>query len=232
MSAPVVLVTGARKGIGRALVEHFVEAGAIVEGCSRSEPDWSLDGYRHHIVDILDEKQVRSMTAAIAERHGRLDVTVNNAGVASMNHSLLMPAATARWLLDTNVVGAFNVCRESAKLMKRNKYGRIINMGSVAPALRIEGEAMYAASKSALLTFTQIFAREVAPFGITCNVVAPTPIETDLIRSVPPEKIQALVDQLVVKRLGTFADVANVVDFFASPASDYVTGQLINLGGA
>ena len=91
---------------------------------------------------------------------------------------------------------------------------------------------MYAASKSAVLSFSQVFAREVAPFGITCNVVAPTPVETDLIKSVPQDKIDRLVAALAVKRLGTFDDVSNAVEFFASPRSDYITGQVLYLGGA
>jgi 3-oxoacyl-[acyl-carrier protein] reductase len=172
------------------------------------------------------------MMHSIASRHGRLDILVNNAGIASMNHSLLMPVDTVGRILETNVTGVFLVSREAARLMKRRRYGRIVNIGSVAAQLRIEGEAMYAASKSAVLTFTQIFAREVAPFGITCNVVAPTPIETDLIKAVPKDKIDRLVAALAIKRLGTFDDVTNAVDFFTSPRSDYITGQVIYLGGA
>lgn len=228
----VVLITGTRKGIGRALVEHFVAQGAIVEGCSREMPDWELEGYHHTQANVLDEVQVRNMMQSIAARHGRLDVLVNNAGIASMNHSLLMPVSTVDRILETNVTGVFLVSREAVRVMKRRRYGRIVNIGSVAAQLRIEGEAMYAASKTAMLTFTQIFAREVAPFGITCNVVAPTPVETDLIRSVPKDKIDRLVEALAIKRLGTFDDVANAVDFFASPKSDYITGQVIYLGGA
>ncbi|MCC6175777.1 MAG: SDR family oxidoreductase [Chloroflexi bacterium] len=228
----VVLVTGTRKGIGKALVEHFVAKGALVEGCSRQAPEWTLDGYHHHLADVLDEGQVRQMMQSIASRHGRLDILVNNAGIASMNHTLLTPVATVSRILETNVTGTFLVCREAARLMQRRRYGRIVNLGSVAAPLRLEGEAMYAASKSAVVTFSQIFAREVGPLGITCNVVAPTPIETDLIKSVPRDKIDRLVNTLAVKRLGTFEDVANVVDFFTSRRSDYVTGQVIYLGGA
>jgi 3-oxoacyl-[acyl-carrier protein] reductase len=228
----VVLITGTRKGIGRALVEHFVSKGALVEGCSRQAPEWTLDGYHHHETDVVDEAGVRQMIQSIGKRHGRLDILVNNAGIASMNHSLLMPVATVARILETNVTGTFLVCREAARLMQRGRYGRIVNIGSVAAQLRLEGEAMYAASKSAVVTFSQIFAREVASFGITCNVVSPTPIETDLIKSVPPDKIARLVETLTIKRLGTFEDVANVVDFFTSSKSDYVTGQVIYLGGA
>lgn len=228
----VVLVTGSRKGIGRGLVEHFAAGGFQVEGCSRGEAAYEIDGYHHHTVNVSDEKQVKSMMSSIASRHGRLDVLVNNAGVASMNHSLLMPASTAARILETNVLGAFIVTREAAKLMQRRRYGRIISVGSVASALRVEGEAMYAASKQALEAFNQIFAQEIGRYGITCNVVAPTPIDTDLIKGVPRDKIEKLVDRLAVKRLGTVEDVINVVDFFARPESEYVTGQVIRLGGA
>jgi 3-oxoacyl-[acyl-carrier protein] reductase len=228
----VVLVTGSRKGIGRALAEHFLSTGAAVEGCSRSEPDWAAPGYIHHCVDVCDERQVRAMMRSIGERHGQLDIVVNNAGVAHMQHSLLMPTAVAEGILKTNVLGAFVVSREAVRLMKRQEYGRIINLGSVATSLRIEGEAMYAASKSALVTFSQVFAHEVGSFGITCNVVAPTPIPTDFIESVPEHKVERLIQRLAIKRLGTFDDVINAVEFFADPKSDYITGQVLNLGGA
>src|SRR5207253_10277620 len=109
--------------------------------------------------------------------------------------------------------------------------GRIVNFTSVAVPMRLEGESIYAATKSAVETFTRVFAREVAPYGITVNAVGPAPIETDLIRSVPKKTLKALVERLAIKRLGTFADVANVVDFFIRPESNYVTGQVIYLGG-
>ncbi len=171
------------------------------------------------------------MMRSILKRHGRLDVLVNNAGIASMGHSLLIPAVTAREIVETNFLGAFFVAREATKLMQRHRYGRIVSIGSVAPALRIEGEAVYAASKSALIAFTQVFAKEIGSYGITCNVVASTPVRTDLIDAVPDEKIDQIIDRLAIKRLGTVEDVINVVDFFASPRSDYVTGQVIYLGG-
>jgi 3-oxoacyl-[acyl-carrier protein] reductase len=97
--------------------------------------------------------------------------------------------------------------------------------------MRLEGEAIYAASKNAVVAFTQILAREVAELGITCNVVAPTPIETDLIRAVPRDKIDRIVNSLAIRRLGRFEDVANVIDFFIRPESDFITGQTIFLGG-
>jgi 3-oxoacyl-[acyl-carrier protein] reductase len=227
----VVLITGTRKGIGRFLAEHFVRQGALVEGCSREAPDWKLDGYTHHCADVANEAQVKAMLSSIQKRHGRLDVAINNAGIASMNHSLLTPAATVERIMATNVLGSFLVCRESAKLMRRRRYGRIVNFTTIAVPMRLEGEAIYAASKSAVTTLTQVLAREFAEFGITVNAVGPTPIETDLIRSVPPDKIQHIVNDLAIKRLGRCEDVANVIDFFVRPASDYITGQVIYLGG-
>ena len=227
----VVLVTGARKGIGRYLAEHFLRKGAAVEGCSREPSDLVHEHYTHHHADVTNETQVRTMMSAINKRHRRLDIVINNAGIASMNHVLLTPLSSAERVMATNFLGTFLVCRESAKLMRRHRRGRIINLGSIATPMRLEGEAVYAASKSAVVTFTQVLAREVAEWGITCNVVGPAPIDTDLIRGVPPEKIQRLIDRLPVRRAGRYEDVAHVVDFFAHAASEYVTGQVIYLGG-
>lgn len=228
---PVVLISGTRKGIGHYLAEHFVRLGAEVEGCSRTLPEWELENYTHHCVDVADEGQVKAMISSIQKRHGRLDILINNAGIASMNHILLTPTATVDRIMNTNFRGTFLLCREAAKLMRRRRYGRIVNLSTVAVPMQLEGEAIYAASKSAVVTFSRILARELADFGITCNVVGPTPIDTDLIRSVPQEKIDSIVNQQPIRRLGRFEDVANVIDFFVKPESGFVTGQVIYLGG-
>lgn len=229
--AEVVLITGTRTGIGRFLAEHFVRKGAWVEGCSRKLPDWTLEHYTHHCLDVADEAAVKEMFVDIHKRHGRLDILINNAGIASMNPILLTPVATLERILATNLVGTFLMCREAVKLMQRRRYGRIVNLSSIAVNMKLEGEAAYAASKSAIITFSQILAKEVAPYGITCNVVAPTPIETELIRNVPAEKIQRIVENQAIKRLGTFEDVANVIDFFVRRESSFITGQVVSLGG-
>ena len=231
-STPVVLITGARKGIGRHLVEHFLAKGALVEGCSRESSDLKDSRYEHHLADVSNESQVSAMMHSIRRRHGGLDIAINSAGIASMNHIMLTPVSTVERILATNVTGTFLVSREAVKLMRKRGGGRIINLGSVASPLKLEGEAIYAASKSAVATLTQILAREVAEYGITCNVIGPVPIDTDLIRGVPPQKIEGLLNRLPVKRLGTLEDVSNVVDFLVDPASSAVTGQVIYLGGA
>ncbi|HKY39986.1 MAG TPA: SDR family oxidoreductase [Polyangiaceae bacterium] len=228
---PVMLITGARKGIGRYLVGHYLAKGFLVEGCSRGEMDLEDPNYRHHQVDVADEKAVRSMVAAIAKRHGRIDAVLNNAAIASMNHVLLTPAKTADRMLQVNVTGTMLVCRDVAKVMMRRRHGRIVNFTTIVAPIALAGEAIYAASKSAVVTFTRILAFELGQWGITCNSFGATPIMTDMIKGVPKEKVDAVVNSLAIKRLGSPQDCANVCDFFIAPASDNITGQVIYLGG-
>jgi 3-oxoacyl-[acyl-carrier protein] reductase len=210
----------------------MVARGYRVVGCSRQPAGWHLDGYAHIQADVSQEAQVTELLHFVRRAYSRLDVLVNNAGVASMNHTLLIPAATADHILAVNVLGTFLVSRESAKLMKRRNWGRIVNLTSVAVPMQIEGESLYAASKSAVETFTRVLARELADYGITVNAVGPSPVDTDLIRNVPPDRIARLIGRLAIKRKGTPQDVMNVIDFFTRKESDYITGQVIYLGGA
>src|SRR6184192_3296870 len=227
----VVLVSGTSKGIGRALVEHYVDKDCQVIGCSRSPFEGEFPNYRHHCLDVADESAVKKMFAQIRKNEGRLDVLINNAGVASMNHSLLTPMTTVNKIIQTNFMGTFLLCPEAARLMQAHRYGRIVNFATVAVPLKLEGEAIYAASKAAVISLTQILAREFAEFGITVNAIGPAPIKTDLIRGVPPEKLDAVIERQAIKRYGESRDVIQVIDFFAQPASDFVTGQVIFLGG-
>lgn len=231
MEAPVTLITGTRVGIGKHLAEHCLALGHVVVGCSRNPVDWSHDRYTHRQIDVTDEKSVKTMLAEIRETRGRLDHLINNAGIASMNHSLLTPISAVTAILSTNVVGTFLLAREAAKLMQRRRYGRIVNFSTVAVPLKLAGEAAYVASKAAVVALTQVLARELAEFGITVNCVGPGPLPTNLIRSVPKQKIEELLAKQAISRMGTFDDVANVVEFFLRPASGFVTGQTIYLGG-
>jgi 3-oxoacyl-[acyl-carrier protein] reductase len=231
MEKKVMLITGSRKGIGKYLAENYIDKDYYVIGCSRNESDLIHKNYKHYCLDVADEDQVKKLFRDLRNDFGRLDVLINNAGIASMNHSLLTPISTVKKILDTNLVGSFLFSRESAKLMMKVKNGRIINFSTVAVPLRLDGEAIYAASKSAVNTLTQILAVEYAELGITVNAIGPTPVQTDLIKNVPENKIEKLFSRLPLKRLGTFEDISNVVDFFIKPESNFITGQVIYLGG-
>lgn len=226
-----MVISGARKGIGRFLTERYLAAGWLVYGCSRSPSDLTHPAYRHVCLDVADEPAVRELFARVRREGGRLDAVINNAGIASMNHSLLTPASTVTQVLSTNVTGTFLFCREGAKVMRGSPGGRIVNFATVATPLRLEGEAIYAASKAAVISLTQILAHELGGLGITVNAVGPTPVKTDLTRSVPAAKMDALIARQAIKRWGECADVAQVVDFFLQPGSSFVTGQVIFLGG-
>lgn len=227
----VIIITGTRKGIGRYLAEHYLGKGYIVVGCSRGESAIESGSYEHFCLNVTDESAVKKMVSSVYQKHKRIDILINNAGIASMNHVLLTPLSSVENVFKTNVYGTFLFSREVAKLMSKNKYGRIVNFVTIAVPLKLEGEAIYAASKSAVEKFTQVMAKELASFNITCNSVGPTPIKTDLIKGVPKERLQKLVESLAVKRFGTFKDIVNVIDFFISRSSDYITGQTIYLGG-
>jgi 3-oxoacyl-[acyl-carrier protein] reductase len=225
-----MIITGTRKGIGRFLAEHYVKNGFEVVGCSRSPSDLEMPGYEHYCLDVADEVAVKQMFRQVSRRL-RVDVLINNAGIASMNHFLLTPLSTAQKLVSTNFLGTFLFCREAAKLMQRNRFGRIVNFTTVATPFNLEGEAIYAATKAAVESLTRTLARELAPFNITVNAVGPTPVKTDLTRSVPQEKLERLIARQAIHRYGEYRDIVNVLDFFIRPESDFVTAQVIFLGG-
>jgi 3-oxoacyl-[acyl-carrier protein] reductase len=227
----VLLITGTGRGIGLGLARYYLQLGDIVCGCSRHSSNIEHPCYTHFKMDVSNEEAVVEMVRKTVRRHGRIDGLVNNAGVASMNHTLLSPAATARAIFDTNFHGTFLFCRETAKAMVREKFGRIINFSTVATPLRLEGESLYAASKAAVELFTEVLARELGTTGVTVNALGAAPIPTDLIKSVPRPKIKALLARQAIPRFGEVSDVTNVVDFFLSRQSGFISGQIIYLGG-
>ena len=230
-SRRVMIITGTRKGVGRFLAEYYVQQGFHVIGCSRKESDFEHPDYQHFCLDVADELSVKQMFHEIGKTFGRVHVLINNAGIGSMNHFLSTPLTTAQNLVNTNFLGTFLFCREAAKLMMRHEFGRIVNFTTAARPLNLEGEAVYAATKAAVESLTRILARELAAFKITVNAVGPTLLKTDLIRSLPQETLEAIISRQAIQRYGGFRDVSNVVDFFISEESDFVTGQVIFLGG-
>lgn len=231
MEQKVFLITGTSRGIGRELCEFYLKQGHLVAGCSRNSSDLKHDGYSHFSFDVSDEKAVKNMVRETIKKYGRIDVLLNNAGIASMNPVILTPYKTAVNIFNTNFFGTFLFLREAGKAMIRQKKGRIVNFSTVATPLRLEGEAIYAASKASVVSLTEIAARELAPYFITVNAVGPTPTPTDLIKSVPSDKMDLLINQQAIKRLGTIQDITNVINFFIADQSDFVTGQTIYLGG-
>jgi 3-oxoacyl-[acyl-carrier protein] reductase len=226
-----MLITGTRKGIGKYLAQYYIMKGYNVIGCSRNENNFESEHYEHFCLDVSDEVKVKKMFTKIRVEHGKLDVLINNAGTASMNHFLLTPTSTYHKIFKTNLVGSLLFSREAAKLMQKNRFGRIINFASVATPLKLEGEAVYAASKAAIVNFTEVLARELADMGITVNAVGPTPVKTDLIRNISKEKLTSLLNRQAIPRFGEFEDISNVIDFYIKPESNFVTGQVVYLGG-
>jgi len=226
-----VLVTGASRGIGAHLREHFRARGAWVAACARSMQEHEDEQGWDTPVDVTDERALRAWVRAAAKRRGRLDVLINNAGAASMNHCLLTPLSGLRGALELNCLAAFAGSREAAKIMRRRGYGRIVNLTTVAVPMLLEGELSYAASKAALEAATRILAAELAPLGITANLVGPCPVATDLIRGVPKAKMDALVARLPLGRMATVQDVAWAVEVFAAPEAGHLTAQTLYLGG-
>ena len=227
----IIIITGTRKGIGRYLAEQYLQEGDIVYGCSRRICDLEHPNYHHTRLDVSDEAEVVSFVRNVYKNHKHIDVLINNAGCASMNHFLLTPYDTAKKVFNTNFFGTFLMCREVAKYMVKNKSGRIVNYSTVAVALNLHGELVYSASKAAIEQLTRVLADEIGESGITVNAVGPTPIDTDLIKNVPEDKLQDLLSHQCIKRFGQFEDVKNVIDFFLKPESNFITAQTIYLGG-
>lgn len=226
-----ILITGSRKGIGRFLVEYYIKKGFNVVGCSRQNTDFSHDNYLHVVCDVTEEKSAKIVIKEAIEKFNQIDILINNAGIASLNHSILTPGSTVQKVFETNFFGTFYFSREVSKFLMRNNGGKIVNFSTVAVPLNLEGEMIYASSKAAVEKMTKIMSKELANSNIQINAIGPTPIATDLIKAIPSSKIEELLSKQSIKRLGTYDDVANVINFFISPDSNMITGQIIYLGG-
>ena len=157
-SGKIVLVTGSRKGIGLALTNHFLDEGATVLGLSRQPSDINHVNYYHHLCDVRDAKEVRALFQQIAKKSA-LHILINNSAVLDSQHSFMLTATSAEAMVTTNLLGPFFVSREAAKVMKRTRWGRIINIGSMAAELEPIGDSIYAATKAGLVTMTNVLAR-------------------------------------------------------------------------
>jgi 3-oxoacyl-[acyl-carrier protein] reductase len=228
----VALVTGARRGVGQLIAKHFLAHGAQVVGFSRHEDDGQAHPHYHRVVvDVGDAESVMRGFEWVRKQLAHVDIVINNAAVLTSQYSMIMAASSAMAMVQTNLLGTFLVSREAAKLMKRSKWGRIINIGSMAASLDPVGDSVYAATKAAVSTLAQVMAKEFAPFNVTCNTLGITAIETDMLSQLPRAKIDAVIAALPLPRFATADDILNVVDFFAAERSGYITAQTVFLGG-
>tara|TARA_X000000368_G_scaffold177679_1_gene140126 strand:- start:4042 stop:4737 length:696 start_codon:yes stop_codon:yes gene_type:complete len=226
-----ILITGSRKGIGRFLVEYYLNKNYNVIGCSRTPSDLVHTNYLHIEGDVSVEKDVINIVKLGFKKFNSIDILINNAGKASLNHFLLTPAKTLKEIFEVNFNGSFYFSRECSKIMMKKKFGRIVNFSTIAVPLNLEGELVYSSSKSAIEKMSKIMAKELSKFNITVNTIGPTPIDTDLIKVVPKDKVSEILNQQTIKRFGKFDDIANVIDFFINDNSSFITGQKIYLGG-
>lgn len=226
-----IVVTGSRKGIGKSVSKKCLEKGYKVVGFSRGKSSLKKDLYEHYRVDVTKEDKVSEAVKKVESEHGPIYGLINNAGTASMNHISLTPGSSSRKVFDVNFHGLFFMLREVSKRMMRNSGGRIVNMSTVAAPLELEGEAIYSSSKAAVEQLTKVASKELADYGITVNAVGPTPIKTDLIKGVSESKIKDLIARQAIERYAEVSDVQNVIDFFLKEDSDFITGQVIYLGG-
>lgn len=226
-----VIVTGSTRGVGELLTRHFLDEGATVIGVARGLATCEHERYRHHQADIADPAEVLKLFASLRTSVKTIDLVVNNAAVLTSQYAMIMPAGAAQAMVNLNLLAPFLVSREAAKLMRKAKAGRIINISSMAVSLEPEGDSVYAACKAGLTTLSNILAKEFASFNVTCNTLGITAIETDMLKQLPRDKVDAVVARLPIPRYATADDILNVIDFFASERSGYVTAQTIYLGG-
>ena len=232
-SHPVMLITGTSRGLGKYLADYYLAKGYRVVGCSRGCGAIEADRYKHFQVDISDSRAVLDMFGFLRKEYKRLDVLINNAAInPAIVSAALLPTASVEHVFKVNVFAAMECCRESVKIMLRGRFGRIVNLGSMATRHEVPGEALYTATKAAMLAYTRVLAKELGESGITANVVAPAALRTDLSAQVSAEALGAVLSRNAIKSYGDFSDVSGSIDFLLSPSSAAVTGQLIYLGGA
>lgn len=229
---PVMLITGSSRGIGNYLAKYYLDRGFLVVGCSRTDCDIDHKDYNHIIADLSNEDEILNVFKIIRREQKRLDVLINNAAInpAILNVAFL-PYKTIKNIYAVNVFAPILFCREAVKLMIRKKFGRIINLGSMATRHEVAGEALYTSTKASINAFTRVLSKEVASSGITVNVVAPSVIDTELSKAINEIALKEVLNRNAIKKYGDLVDVSNTIDYLLREESKSVTGQIVYLGG-
>lgn len=237
----VVLVTGGSRGIGRAICTALSAPGTRVyfnyssnlPAAEKTAQDIEAAGGKaiFHQVNVASESAVSDYLSAVVKEAGRIDVLVNNAGITRDGLLVRMKASDWDTVIDVNLKGTFNCMKAAAKTMMKQRYGRIINISSVVGVSGNPGQANYVASKAGIIGLTKAVARELASRNITVNAVAPGYIATDMTDDLNDKAKDAMIDQIPLGRIGTPEDIGGVVAFLATPAADYITGQVIHVSG-
>jgi len=237
MQDKVVLITGASRGIGRAIAEEFVALGATVLGTATSEKgaaaisEYLGESGKGFVLNVTDNDSIAALFADIKKNHGSADVLINNAGITRDN--LLMRMKDEEWsdIIDTNLTPIFKMSKAAMRPMMKKRFGRIINIGSVVGTMGNPGQANYSAAKAGVIGFTKSLAREVASRGITVNTVAPGFIETDMTKALNEEQRANTLANVPAGRLGDPKEIAATVVFLASEGAAYITGETIHVNG-
>nr|WP_152593392.1 3-oxoacyl-ACP reductase FabG [Vibrio navarrensis] len=237
LSGKLALVTGASRGIGRAIAETLVERGATVIGTATSESgaaaisEYLGENGKGFALNVTQAESIEATLKAINDEFGAIDILINNAGITRDN--LLMRMKDDEWsdIMDTNLTSIFRLSKAVMRGMMKKRDGRIINVGSVVGTMGNAGQANYAAAKAGVIGFTKSLAREVASRGVTVNTVAPGFIETDMTRALNDEQRAVTLANVPAGRLGDPREIAEAVVFLASPAAAYITGETLHVNG-
>ncbi len=236
-SGKTAVITGSGRGIGRAIAAHFAERGAnvVVSDIDLDAITKAASEIHGSVValkaDVLQPEEIDSLLAGTLERFGRIDIVVNNAGVTRDAFLVRMNESDWDLVLGINLKGAFLVTKAAAKIMIKQRYGRIVNISSIVGLNGNPGQTNYSASKAGLIGFTKSAAKELAARGITVNAVAPGFITTEMTAALPDAVRRQLLEKAYIKRPGTPEDVATAVLFLASDEASYITGQILAVDG-
>ncbi|MCF2950394.1 3-oxoacyl-ACP reductase FabG [Paraglaciecola aquimarina] len=237
LQGSIALVTGASRGIGKAIAEQLVADGAKVIGTATSEngaqaiSDYLGENGTGKVLNVSDADSMQNLIKDITDNYGVIDILVNNAGITRDN--LLMRMKDDEWqdIMDTNLTSIFKMSKAVLRGMMKKRKGRIINVGSVVGSTGNAGQANYAAAKAGVIGFSKSMAREVASRGITVNVVAPGFIDTDMTKSLTDDQKESIFKDIPANRLGDPKEIAATVGFLASDSAAYITGETIHVNG-